>query len=176
MYWRKRAGWKMGIVLHRRGSQIMRQDMQKEAQKGRRPNQIIQRIKEILLPLVLLGMVVIIVESLVASHLFPFPALMEKILILPALLIALFLHLGSVGVLSDKEWSQSNVVGCIPNACGLCSILGYLSYLVGISIIVVPAWNQWSLGTTFMYLSGILSVPLLVFYLQTPHVPRRAKA
>lgn len=141
---------------------------QEEEQKGRKPNRVIQRIKEILLPLVLLGMAVIIVESLVAYHLLPLPALVGKILILPALLIAFFFHLGTVGALNDKEWSHRNVVGCIPSTFGLFSILGYLSYLVGIGMIAVPAWNQWNLGASLMYMSGVLSAPLLVLYLQRP--------
>lgn len=146
----------------------MTQDIQKEEQKGRKSNRVIQRIKEILLPLVLVGMAVIIIESLVTFHLLPFPALVGNILILPALLIAFFFHLGSFGALSDKEWSQSNVVGCIPGMFGLFSILGYLSYIAGISMIAVPAWNLWNQGASFMYLSGILSAPLIVLYLQRP--------
>ncbi len=144
----------------------MTQGMQEAGQKGKKPNRIIQRIKERLIPLVLLGMAIIIVESLITYHLLPLPAVVENILILPALFIAFFLHLGSFGALNDKDWTHRALIGCIPNLFGFFGILGYFAYIAGISMITVRSWRLGNVGVTCMCMSGILSAPLLVLYLQ----------
>lgn len=141
--------------------------MQETKQQGKQPRMISRWTKRGSIPIVLAGMGLIVFTSLIDYRIIPFPPSAEKLFIFLAAMTAFFLHLGSMLVFSTERWRQQPIDGCIPACFTLFGILGYLIYLVGIVFLSVPSWGFFEPAMSCLYLSGILSVPLLVLYLQT---------